>query len=85
MSAAESAWGRSRASSAALSGDAASSTARVLPASTVENAPLVTGVLLKVYGRKGEQWWESLGLPAPWKWGDDTAYVYVARAAQVPA
>jgi hypothetical protein len=41
-----------------------------------------TAVLLKVEEEKGKAWWESLGLPPPWKGGDDTSSAYVVQVKE---
>jgi hypothetical protein len=65
---------------ASASGTGSSTAVNSSPAAArcSQPAPLVTSVLLKVTGCcSGLSWWESLGMPPPWKWGDDQASVYI--------
>jgi len=42
-----------------------------------------THVVLTITGRSGWPWWKSLGLPPPWKWGDDESFAYVVAKKEV--
>ena len=36
-------------------------------------------VVIKVVRDPRKPWWVALGLPPPWKWGDDVNLAYVVK------
>ena len=41
-----------------------------------------TEIVVRVAGRPGWPWWKALGLPPPWKWGDEESFAYVVQVKE---